>query len=264
LRLFPGMAFLNGRNCHELAVFGLLQRLRPNIIYLTDGGGRKRVSETQEGLKSIGLLNHATFLNYTEEAFYDSLLARDHTFYEEVTDRVFGLLDSMRPTQILCDAVEFYNPVHDLSLPIVQAALRSTDKASVFEVPLVYQKSTKGEEYELQRLPGSRREKQIEIQLTEEELDKKLKARDCIYTSLLDQMGTLLSELPPVHAGLEVVTPASFSLQEPGADRILRYEWRAEFLHNRGEIDSIITYSNHYLPVASALLYSSGLTPEST
>ena len=51
---------------HELAILGLLQRLRPKIVYLTDGGGPKRISETEEGLASVGLLNQATFLNYTE------------------------------------------------------------------------------------------------------------------------------------------------------------------------------------------------------
>ena len=31
---------------HELAIFGLLQRLRPRLIYLTDGGGPERVAQT--------------------------------------------------------------------------------------------------------------------------------------------------------------------------------------------------------------------------
>src|SRR5262245_32431351 len=56
---------------HELAVFGLLQRLRPDIVYLTGGGGPKRIAETEEGLASIGLLEQARFLNYAETEFYD-------------------------------------------------------------------------------------------------------------------------------------------------------------------------------------------------
>lgn len=247
---------------HELAILGLLQRLRPNIVYLTDGGGWKRVAETQEGLRSVDLLNQATFLNFPEGSFYNSLCARDHSFYKEVADQVFSLVDSWRPTQILCDAVEFYNPVHDLSLPIVRAALRTTANISVFEVPLIYQKSMKAEEYEVQRLPISRREEQIEVHLTEEELDRKISARDHIYTSLGYQMGTLLSQLPREHAGLEVVAPACCPLRKPGTERILRYEWRAEHLRSRGEIDRIITYSQHYLPVASALMNSSSTPAE--
>ena len=109
---------------HELAILGLLQRLRPNIIVLTDGGGGTRVTESQKGLESIDLLDQATFLNFPEASFYDSLCARDHSFFKEVAERVFNLMDSCGPGQILCDAVEFYNPVHDLSLPIDDAAPR--------------------------------------------------------------------------------------------------------------------------------------------
>jgi len=39
--------------------------------------------------------------------------------------------------------------------------------------------------------------------------------------------------------------------------RGLRYEWRAQRLLDRGEIDRAITYADHYLPVASALFRSS-------
>jgi len=239
---------------HELAILGLLQRLRPQIVYLTDGGGRKRISETEEGLASVGLRNQATFLNYTENAFYDSLLACDHMFFKRISDQVGALVNWWRPAQILCDAVEFYNPIHDLTVPIVHRALPSKDEPPVFEVPMAYQKSRKPDDYAIQRFPFSRRSHQIETKLTEGELDKKMNARDFIYISLVDQMGPLLSELPRDHVGLEVVAPTSSPLPQPSADRFLRYEWRGEFLRERGELDLIITHSKHYLPVASALL----------
>jgi hypothetical protein len=124
----------------------------------------------------------------------------------------------------------------------------------VFEVPLVYQKKMKSEEYEVQRLPQSRQKEKIELRLTEAELDQKVHARDFIYSILAAQMGTLLSELPRTHTGVEVVTPACFSVPEPRPDQTLRYEWRAELLRNRGEINTPITYANHYLPVATELL----------
>jgi hypothetical protein len=243
---------------HELAVFGLLQRLKPNIIYLTDGGGRQRVEETKAGLGRIGLLDQATFLNHSEESFYQALIARDHAFFDEVKTELGALLETLEPGRIFCDAVEFYNPVHDLSLPIVRAAIPSADDVSLFEVPLVYQKKTESEEYEVQRLPLSRRDEQAELQLTAEELDHKVHARDFIYSSLAKQMGPLLSELPRGHTALEVVTPAALGVPEPREDQTLRYEWRAELLRTRGEITTAITYANHYLPVASELLHAHG------
>jgi len=44
-------------------------------------------------------------------------------------------------------------------------------------------------------------------------------------------------------------------LQPPEASgRKLRYEWRARLLQQRGEIDEIITYRNHFLPVTEERL----------
>jgi hypothetical protein len=242
---------------HELAILGLLQRLKPRIIFLTDGGGGSRVTESQRWLQRAGLLDRATFLNFPEAMFYVALLNCDHSFYARVRDQISALVDSWQPDQILCDAVEFYNPVHDLTLPIAQASLPTPDDTPIFEVPLIYQKPGKLEEYEVQRLSILRREEQIEFLLTEEELDAKINARDHIYTSLRHQLGNILSQLPRAHTGLEVVAPAHCRLTEPATDRILRYEWRARHLFSRGEIDRIITYSQHYVPVASALQNSS-------
>jgi hypothetical protein len=242
---------------HELAIFGLLQWLRPRLIYLTDGGGEKRVEQTRQGLKSIDLLDHAYFLNYTEASFYEALLACDLGFYEEVASQLRAQFQVIRPLQILCDAIEFYNPVHDMSLPLVRAALREPAGAEIFEVPLVYQKLGEAETYELQRMSASRRGEQIQFQLSPQELAAKMRARDQVYTMLVDQMGPLLLETPRTHFALEVVGPACSSLPKPGIENFLRYERRAEMLLGRGEIEAKITYAQHYLPLTTSLMNNS-------
>ena len=69
---------------HELAIFGLLQRLRPRLIYLTEGGDRGRVQETLRGLARLGLAEGADFLNYSETALYDALLQGNLALYREI------------------------------------------------------------------------------------------------------------------------------------------------------------------------------------
>ena len=238
---------------HELAIFGVLQSLRPTLVYLTDGGGEKRVAQTRRGLDSIGLAERAHFLDYSEQSFYDALLDRDTGFYEEVAQRLRALLRDLRPTQVLCDSVEFYNPVHDMSLPLVRAALATLPDVVIFEVPLVYQKPAADERYEIQRISASRRAEQLEWRLSRSELEAKLSARDRIYTILTAQMGPLLADIPLEELAVEVVTPAPALLPQPGGDRVLRYERRAQILLERGEIERGITYAGHYLPVAAAL-----------
>ena len=239
---------------HELAIFGLLQSLRPSLVYLTDGGGQERVEQTREGLRSIDLLDHAHFLNYTEKSFYDALLAVDLAFYQDVADRLRSLLPTSRPLRILCDAVEFYNPVHDMSLPVVRASLSGSEAAEVFEVPLVYQKRVEDQSsYEVQRMSEPRRSLQLEVHLSQEQLSAKARGRDQIYTILLKQMGPLISELSLSHLALEVIAPASSYLPKPSDKNVLRYEARAELLRERGEIERKITYREHYLPIARSL-----------
>ena len=238
---------------HELAVFGLLQRLRPTLLYLTDGGAEERIAQTREGLSRIGLLERDRFLDYTEESFYNALLERSTAFFLEVASRVRAVCREVQPAQVLCDAVEFYNPVHDIALPIVRAALAEQPGAELFEVPLVYQRPGAEEAYELQRFPDGLKAKRIEIALTDSELRAKLESRDRVYTSLGRQMGPLLLDLPADHAALEVLAPAVPTLPVPDAHRVLRYEWRARHLQNLGTIGRPITYGDHYAPVASPL-----------
>jgi hypothetical protein len=39
---------------HEGAVLGMVQRLRPHLVFLTDGGGERRVNETRAALPEPG------------------------------------------------------------------------------------------------------------------------------------------------------------------------------------------------------------------
>ncbi len=238
---------------HELAVFGLLQRLRPNLLYLTDGGGEKRVAESCQGLESIGLRDRARFLNYSERAFYDALLQRDSRFCEEVAGEIRKESDLLQVEQVFCDAVEFYNPVHDLSLPLVRYALQGKCRVSVFEVPVVYQSVGPHETYEIQRFPLSQQWEQVVWHLTKEELAVKTRARGEIYRQLGAQMGPILAYTPASHAASEVLRPAPIALPEPDAERVLRYEWRGRLLQERGAIEEVITYASHYRPLISWL-----------
>lgn len=238
---------------HELAVYGLLQRLRPHLIFLTDGGGAKRVEQTERGLERISLRDRAQFLDYPEASFYDALLEGDVSLFREVARRIREMLDRVKPEQVLCDAVEFYNPVHDLSLPIVLAALADADDVAVFEVPLLYQVPGDTERYAVQRMPASRAADSVVVQLTEAELNAKLAARDEVYSLLREQLGPVLGLLPDAHFAREEIAAAPPTLPAPDDERVLRYEWRGKLHQQGGAVDRIITYAEHYLPVASSL-----------
>jgi hypothetical protein len=247
---------------HELAIFGLLQRTKAKLIFLTDGGGGSRILDSKKGVASINLLDRAVFLNYPEAQFYQSLCDRDDSFFRTVAGKVSALLKTWRPRQILCDAVEFYNPVHDLSLPIVVAALEGPDAKALFEIPLMHQNASPAESYEVQRLPASRRNQQIEIHLSDAELHQKLSAANQIYARLISELGLSIADLPDSQLSTEVVAPATLSISKPAGDQTLRYNWRGELRVERGDFSEAITYQKHYVPVASALMSRLGCGKE--
>lgn len=248
----PTVAVFSHPN-HELAIFGFLQAFAPSLVYLTDGGGENRLEQTRQGLQRIGLKERATFLNYTESSFYEGLLDRDTAFYAEVASRLGQVLETLHPAQVLCDAVEFYNPVHDLSLPLVRAALRGAPGISVFEVPLVYETPSKAETCEIQHATPDRSAAAISFDLPAEHLDAKIRARDEVYTLLTDQLPIILA-IPRQRLAMETIVPAPSEVPGPDDFRAMRYERRAQLLLERGEIERKITYLDHYMPVAASLV----------
>lgn len=236
---------------HELASFGLLQRIKPSIIFLTDGGGKHRVDETRKGLESIGLLGNAFFLNHTEESFYEALLRMDYGFFFKVASEVRDTFRVLKPEQILCDAVEFYNPVHDMTLAILSNAVDSPWDG-MFEIPLIYQKDGPKEEYGVQTVPYSVGDK-LEFELTQEESASKKNALQNIYTILRDTLGTILLSSPTA-LKKETIFPASTPLRWPVVGYALRYDRRAAELKSAGKVRDKITHELHFVTVVSHLL----------
>lgn len=243
-----------GHPSHELALFGVLQELRPEIVLVTDGGDAEREAQAKEALASIGMLENTRFLHHPEDSFYRALLARDTTRFETVTEELRRVLDATEPSQVYCDATEFYNPVHDITLPLVRRALAGAP-AALYEVPLVYQQAGNGQpRFAIQRIPEELAERRAVYELSEKQLDAKQHARDVVYRNLREQAGPEFLALSREHLAREEVALAGESLPAPGEHgRALRYDERARLLHERGEVEEAITYRDHFLPMLDAL-----------
>lgn len=254
----PRTVFILSHPNHELPVHGLLRHLKPLLVYLTDGGGGLRLQETQSYMSESKF--STVYLDFKEHEFYQAFLERSNFFSEKVVRRVAGVLEENRPERIFTDAVEFYNPVHDISLPVgilaaaraFQLPVRETlERFPFFEIPLVFQ-HPEGE-YTFQGSPSDRRGAALAWRLTKGEVAKKLDAWDKRYTVLAKMMGTAIPNLKET-AATETVLVAANPLREPGAGCQIRYEWRAQKLKDEGKITEIITRAKHYVPVVEALL----------
>lgn len=241
---------------HELPIYGIIQRFRPRVVFLTDGGTRERVEETLNGFGRIKLIYETRFLNFKEPFFYEGLVGLEVSHFREVAGSLQYEIEKFQPEQILCDAVEFYNPVHDMTLPIVLHALKGLKHIPIFEVPLIYQRQAVGEEYEVQRAVPSRRNMEITLKLSPKELQWKVLAWENVYTILSKQMGAIVRN-PKKTGATEVVLIGSVPGRRPlDRDCIIRYEWRGQKLKDEGKFETVITHDAHYMPVVYSLLGS--------
>jgi len=253
---------VTGHPNHELAIFGFVQRMRPRMLFLTDGGGQERVDESRRALASIGLLDHAHFLGWTEQSLYDAVLTRDLGVFGQLVDAVRRELISTAPRQVICESIELYNPLHDIVLPIVRGAARGLDGIEIVEFPLIAQEPSADERYRVQRFPAGRAA--VSITLDPAELAIKVDARDRYYATLGRTMEAVLAGVSDEQSGRELFAPATDELPQPGRDHALRYERRARLLHERGEIEQIITLADHFVPVAEALMNAENRLPSFT
>ncbi len=239
---------------HEVAILGSLIRMKPPIIYLTDGGGEARVNQTKQGLASIIAPSHVYFLNHSEASFYNALLHHDTAFYQTVATQVAEIITRYQPATLYCDSIEFYNPVHDMSLPIVQAALGATKGAEIFEIPLIYQTQSAEEKFEVQRAPQSLFAQTNTVTLTDDELKTKTDLlTGSTYGILKTQMGNLIANAIPTHAQQEQFLKARGTLPLPTPEQKLRYDLRGQAHKQSGAMAEAITYQEHYVPMYKSL-----------
>ena len=244
---------------HEVSVLGTIGRKSPHIIFLTDGGGEERVQETKVGLSSYLPSQNLHFLARPEQSLYDALVNHDRDFYQDLAREVRDIVRAIRPSEIYCDAIEFYNPVHDMALPVVRSALEGGRDGQVFEVPLIYQEKSEPASYALQKVPPSLAHLSASITLTKAELDRKVAAlRKGTYQALFRQLGPLILEAIDACPEEEQFLQARSSGPTPSPEQVLRYDIRGRALRAKGEVREAITYLEHYVPMFVSLCPRAG------
>jgi hypothetical protein len=111
---------------HELLLQGWIGRTKPLVHVLTDGSGHSGVSRigmTTEVVANAGARPGTIFGRLSDREAYAMILEANIPLLLSVVMDLATAIGTWRSKLIVCDAVEGYNPVHDLCRLIAGAAI---------------------------------------------------------------------------------------------------------------------------------------------
>lgn len=226
---------------HELHLFHWMERTRPHVFLLTDGSGGAALPRTHYSaatLAAAGASAGALFGWKPDKAWYAALLSGNAAPFAEALDRIAAEAARLVPTLVVTDAVDGYNPMHDLCAAL-GAALRNRLAAAGASLRHLASMAVD------QKNPPPPAEC---LHLDHEAVRRKWAAVTA-YTPLADEARTVLAARPDA-LQVETLREADFVWPAdwtPGWEEIGRARVTA------GRYNNAISYARHVRPIAVAI-----------
>ncbi len=230
---------------HELRIHHWLKLKRPRVYLLTDGSGGRQSSRTRysrDVVEAAGATPGAVFGDIADSVWYEALLAGDKGFFVDVLTRISAELTDVRNLKIVSDAVDGYNPMHDMAHAFGSA------------LNTLLQKANEGRKHlcsaAIPNVPGV---VEVEIQLDSAARARKMAAVKA-YTPLAEEARHIL-ERDPQCFDRERLISQHFDWEAPWTPEWERIgtERVANNIYNR-----CITYSENVQPIVRQLISESG------
>jgi hypothetical protein len=167
----PGAALLIAHPGHELRIHGWLETARPLVFITTDGSGATgvaRISKSEDILRAAGCRWGSPFGRFTDVNVYDFIL---HCEVEPLVSMTRDIAISLADAEVeyaVGDAVEYYNPVHDLSRVILSLAIEHVRQLTHHVIRQF--------EFNVVNSPGERAANDVVVHLDEAALRRKIDA----------------------------------------------------------------------------------------
>lgn len=235
---------------HELRVYGWLERERPEVLVLTDGsghGGTSRLASSAALLERAGAPPGPVFGRFSDRELYRVLLEGDLVALESVVHELAAALVAGGVTQVACDAMEGYNPSHDLCRVVTDAAAAIASRRAGRTIRIF--------DFLLEAPPdsGAVSPSCIRLELVDGALARKLEAARS-YPEMAFEVERNLERHGAAAFAVECLRPADpdFDLESlfPGQPF---YETYGERQVAAGHYQSVLRFREHFLPIARAL-----------
>lgn len=225
---------------HELRIHGWLEAVRPLVFITTDGSGASGIARTAKSadtLRAAGCRSGAVFGRFTDVNMYDFILHNDVERVVSMTGEIAGSLADAGVESAVADAVEFYNPVHDLSRVILSLAIERVRQMTGREIEQF--------EFAVVNSPEARAPNDVVVNLDEAAWQRKIDAA-FRYTELQGETdkqfranGTAAFRTERLH----VVDPSA-AFPEP--DDVPYYEVRGEEQVRSGRYAQVLRHRPHF------------------
>jgi hypothetical protein len=236
---------------HELRVYQWLRLTRPLCFVLTDGSGgsgKSRLDSTTRLLEQNGARMGCIYGRFTDREIYSAIIKGEVALFTDLSEELVGELVLEEIDCVVGDAIEGYNPAHDVCRFMINAAVEIASrkrKQSLlnFEVSL-----TSPPDNGAEAMIG----KAIRIHLDEEDLSRKLEAAQG-YRELAGDVDQILKREGIRAIQTEWLQPVAnwgISISQPESPY---YELRGEKQVAAGYYEQVLRYSEHVLPIARAL-----------
>ena len=244
----PRAALVIAHPGHELRVHGWLEQHKPLVFVWTDGsgsGGQSRLASTERVLRAAGARPGEIFGAFRDRELYERILAGDVALFARLIDELAAIFRRERIEIVAGDAVEGFNPGHDVGRLLLNAAVEAAGGSA----------SLVNYEFTLEAGPRDMapRPRPLKLRLDDGALRRKLAAARG-YRELRDEIDEALARhgdeafreewLHPVTYGLSiahVVGPAPW-YETHGARRV-----------TEGTYARVIRFREHIEPLAAAL-----------
>ncbi|HEY2290806.1 MAG TPA: hypothetical protein VGM86_08910 [Thermoanaerobaculia bacterium] len=241
-------ALVIGHPGHELRVHHWIERTRPLVFVLTDGSGHtgvSRLASTTAVLERAGATPGSIYGRLSDREVYRAILDGNVDLFAGLADELAAAFDRAEIGCVLGDAVEGFNPGHDVCRLVINAALlRSGRHPANFEFSL---------EGAPEDCPPEDRAEAIRLELDGDALQRKLAAA-AGYPEMAYEMERALANHGRASFGVECLRPVRYGLEIGGRHpQPPFYESYGERQVAAGIYREVIRFRGHMAPLAEGL-----------
>jgi hypothetical protein len=237
---------------HELRVFRWMEKFRPFYCCITEGSGgngASRIASTSALLRKVGVTPGPIYGRYPDREVYQLLLNGNIEVFAQLANELADFLVEADITYVAGDAVEGFNPVHDVCRFVIDGAVERVRKRT----GRVVQNHDFVLDGKPDACPESLRSGVARLELDDEALNRKIDAAFA-YRELREEVDFALGRFGRGAFGVEYLRPTMTRIMLEQFDHELpAYEQYGEIRVNEQRYDEIIRYRQHVLPVRQAI-----------